>query len=506
MPIDPERRRVVAGTGLAALAASSPAGAATPRDASRRDGPGAAPLRDDPSAAFPEGFVWGVATSAYQIEGAVREDGRGESIWDTYARVPGKIHDGRNADVAADHYRRWREDVALMRGLGANAYRFSIAWPRVVPDGSGPTNPKGLDFYDRLVDALLEAGIAPWATLYHWDLPQALQDRGGWRSRDTALAFADYAGRVAARLSDRVSRFFTLNEFYSFVDLGHQGIDSTVDGRPVRVELAPGLRLPPAELNRVRHHAVLAHGLSVQAIRAAARGAVRCGPADNLATAVPAVETPEAVRAAQTATRDTNAAYLGAMLEGRYSDRYLAWTGRDAPRFTDEDMRAIGTPVDFVGLNVYRPSFYALPSEGPPGWRALPFAASHPRTASGWHLLGPEATYWAMRHAHALWNVRELYLTEAGCGTTDAPGPDGEVHDTDRVMYLRAHLAQLRRAAAEGLPVRGWFHWTLMDNFEWADGYAVRFGLVHVDFDTQRRTPKLSAAWFREAARRNAIV
>jgi beta-glucosidase len=436
----------------------------------------------------------------------VSEDGRGPSIWDTYARTPGKIHDGSNGDVAADHYRRYREDVELMRRIGAAAYRFSIAWPRVFPQGIGRPNPKGLDFYERLVDALLQAGIAPYPTLYHWDLPQALQDRGGWQSRDTARAFADYAGHVAARLSDRVRDFFTMNEFFSFVDLGHRGIDEVVDGKPIRIELAPGLRLPPRELNQVRHHAVLAQGLSVQAIRASGRPGTRCGPADNLATAVPLLETPEHVRAAETATRDINAAYLGVMLEGRYPEGYLRWTGADAPRFTDEDLRAIGSPVDFVGINVYRPAFYARPSERPPGWEAVPFAASHPRTASSWHLIAPESIYWAVRHAHALWRPKSIFITENGCGAADAVGPDGRVHDTDRVAYLRAYMAELRRATAEGVPVNGCFQWSLMDNFEWADGYKTRFGLVHVDFSTQKRTPKASADWFREAARRNAVV
>lgn len=297
---------------------------------------------------FPAGFLWGVATSAYQIEGAVDVDGRGKSIWDTFARTPGKTRNGDTGDVAADHYRRYEDDVAVIKGLGAQAYRFSIAWPRVFPEGAGRPNPKGLDFYERLVDALLRAGVQPFATLYHWDLPQALQDRhGGWQSRATAQAFADYAGYVAARLSDRVTRFFTINEFHVFVELGYRtGVH------------APGLQLDAAALNQVRHHAVLGHGLAVQAMRAAGRPGTQIGPAEVMYTAVPVIDAPEHVKAAEAATRELNAPFLAPMLDGRYSDAYLAATGRDAPKFTDADLRAIGAPLDFVGINVYTPVKY----------------------------------------------------------------------------------------------------------------------------------------------------
>ncbi len=346
---------------------------------------------------FPDGFAWGVATSAFQIEGAVKEDGRGASIWDTYAHTPGKIKDGHNADVANDHYHRYKDDVRLMQDIGVKAYRFSIAWPRIFPGGTGQPNARGLAFYNRLIDALLEAGIEPFPTLYHWDLPQALQDKGGWQSRDTAKAFADYAGYVAGQLSDRAKHFFTINEFFSIVDIGHRGIETTVDGKKVRIELAPGLRLSNARLNQVRHNAVLAQGLSVQAIRANAKAGTRCGPADNLSTAVPAIETPDNIRAAEIATREMNAGYLTVILEGKYTDAYLAAAGKDAPKFTDEDLKIIASPVDFIGLNVYRPSVYVVASEGTGGFRPIPFNKSHPHMLSSWHLLGPEAMYWAPR-------------------------------------------------------------------------------------------------------------
>jgi len=464
------------------------------------------PAAQGASANFPDGFIWGVATSAYQIEGAVREDGRGASIWDTYARTPGKIKGGHNADVANDHYRRYRDDVKLMRDIGVKAYRFSIAWPRIFPNGTGQPNAKGLDFYRRLVDALLEAGIEPFATLYHWDLPQALQDKGGWQSRDTAKAFADYAGYMAAQLGDRVTRYFTINEFFSIVDIGHRGIDTMVDGKKTRIELAPGLRLSNAKLNQVRHHAVLAHGLSVQAIRASGKAGIKCGPADNLGTAVPAIETPANIKAAEIATREINAGYLTAIMEGKYTDAYLAAAGKDAPKFNDEDLKIISAPIDFIGVNVYRPSVYVVASDRPGGFRPIPFNKSHPRMLSYWHLLGPEAIYWAPRHLTSLWKTKEIYITENGCAASDELSSAGIVDDSDRIMFLRNNLAQLHRATAEGLPVKGYFHWSLMDNFEWSDGFTNRFGLCYVDFKTQKRTAKLSAEYFRQAIARNMVV
>ena len=490
-------RRDFAGAALGLATAS--VGRAEAATVETRPMPGAA-------AAFPPGFSWGVATSAFQIEGAVNEDGRGPSIWDTYTRTPGKIADGSNADTANDHYHRYRSDVTLMRDIGVRSYRFSIAWPRIFPAGTGQLNAKGLDFYHRLVDALLEAGIEPFATLYHWDLPQALQDNGGWQSRDTAYAFADYAGTMAEKLGDRVKRYVTMNEFFSFVDIGHRGIDTVVDGKPVRIELAPGLRLPDAQLYQVRHHAVLAQGLAVQAIRAHGKPDIQCGPADNLSTAVPAIETPENIRAAEIATREMNAAYLTVMLEGKYTDAYLASAGRAAPDFTDEELKIIASPVDFVGINIYRPAAYVVASDAASGFRPIPFNKSHPRMLSSWHLLGPEVMYWAPRHVQSLWNVEQIYITENGCGASDEMSAEGRVDDSDRIMFLRNHLAQLHRATAEGVPVRGYFAWSLMDNFEWSDGFATRFGLVYVDYKTQKRTPKLSAAYYRQAIAGNAVV
>src|SRR5580704_219843 len=382
-----------------------------------------------PDSGFPEGFRWGTATSAYQIEGATQEDGRGVSIWDTFARLPGKIRDGATADIADDHYHRYKEDVALMKALGVSTYRFSIAWPRLFPEGSGAPNPKGMAFYDRLVDELLANGIMPFATLYHWDLPQPLQDRGGWESRDTA-----------------------------------------------------------------------------QALRANSRGYVRVGMAENIVTALPAVETLRNIRAAEIATREMNAAYLTVMLEGRYTDVYLAAAGADAPRFTESDLRTISTPVDFVGINVYAPGAYVRAIDEAPGYAAIPLPPSYPHMESRWLTFGPETLYWAPRQVARLWNVKDIYITENGTSAADQPAADGEVYDIDRVMFLRQYLAQLRRATSEGVPVRGYFVWSLLDNFEWLEGYSIRFGLHYVDYQTLKRTPKLSASFYKKVIARNTLV
>jgi beta-glucosidase len=448
------------------------------------------------SSGFPSDFLWGTATSAYQIEGAVHEDGRGPSIWDRYAHTPGKIADHSNADFASDSYHRYKEDVQLVKALGGKAYRFSIAWPRVFPEGAGTPNPKGLDFYNRLLDELLANGVEPFATMYHWDLPQALQDRfGGWKSRDTSTAFADYAGYVAERLSDRVKHFFTINECSRIVSLGYgAGLD------------APGLMLPKPELNQVRHNVALGHGLAVQAIRAHGRVGTRVGPSENIVICIPAIETPANVRAAERATRELNAGYVTVMLEGKYADAFLAYTGKNAPKFTAEDLSVISSPIDFVGLNVYTPDHYVVAADNEHGFALAPFPASFPHMDSTWLKIGPEAMYWAPRHVAKLWDVKSIYITENGTSATDEPAVDGNVYDVDRIMYLRNYLTHLHRATSEGVPVFGYFLWSLMDNFEWSDGFEKRYGLYRVDFNTQRRTPKLSASFYRETIERNAVV
>ena len=457
---------------------------------------------------FPKGFYWGVATASYQVEGAWNEDGKGPSIWDIYAHTPGHIKNNDTGDVANDHYHRYKEDVALMKDIGATAYRFSIAWPRIFPEGTGAPNAKGVDFYKRLTDELRAKGIEPFVTLYHWDLPQALHDKyGGWRSKDTAKAFAEYAGYIVEQLGDRVKHYFTINEFRSFVEGGYQGLDVQVGGgKTLHLGGAPGLKLSNGELNQVRHNAVLGHGLAVQAIRARGRAGTKVGFAENMKVVVPVMDTPEYVTAAETATREINADFTTVLLEGRYTDAYLAGAGADAPKFTAEELKTIASPLDFVGINVYRPNTYVEPSGEAPGYREIPFNASHPKMHSSWHVFDPECLYWAPRHLQSIWGAKSIFITENGCAASDVVSTDGRVYDSDRLMFLRAYLTQLQRATSDGVPVHGYFLWSAQDNFEWGSGYGDRFGIVYVDFKTQKRIPKLSAQWFREAARRNAVV
>ena len=440
---------------------------------------------------FPADFKWGCATAAYQIEGAAREDGRGVTNWDVFSHSPGKVFGGHTGDVADDSYHRYREDTQLLKNLGVHNYRMSLAWSRIFPTGSGQPNPKGVDHYNRVVDNLLENGIDPFVTMFHWDLPEALP--GGWQNRDTAQAFADYAGYMAGQLSDRVKNIMTVNELRCFTDLGHmQGIH------------APGLHLPDAQANQVRHHGVLAHGLAVQAIRAHAKPGTRVGIADNTTFYVPAIETPEHIAAAKNATREMNAMFLTAIMEGRYIDEYLAQEGANAPKVQPGDMAAIGSPLDFVALNIYAPEWVRADGS-PKGYATIPHIASSPHMASPWLIVGPEVAYWGVRQVSELWKPRTLYVSENGASADD-PVQNGRIDDADRIMYLRNYITHFHRAVSEGYPLKGYFLWSLMDNFEWADGYSKRFGIHYVDFNTQKRIPKLSAAWYKEVIARNAIV
>jgi beta-glucosidase len=471
--------QTLAGTAAAALASSSFTKIALAQIGTP------SPLR------FPANFVWGCATAAYQIEGAVSEDGRKPSVWDTFSHTPEKTFEGQTGDVADDSYHRYKEDIALLKSMGVKGYRFSIAWARIFPDGTGQPNEKGLDYYQRVVDELLKNNIAPYITLFHWDLPQALP--GGWQSRDTSKAFGEYAGYIAKHLSDRVGHFFTTNEFVCFTDLGYK------EGR-----FAPGLKLPDAQVNQIRHHAILGHGMAVQAIRANAKSGTQVGLAENATVYVPVIEEREHIEAAHLATREGNAQFLTAVLEGKYTDGYLESEGVNAPKVEAGDMKIIGSPLDFVGLNVYTPE-YVRADSSKAGFVVEKRPASFPRMASDWLYIGPEVIYWAVRNVSEIWKPKALYITENGCSSDDVLTSDGHVEDTDRVMYLRNHLTHLHRAAAEGYPIKGYFLWSLLDNFEWADGYSKRFGLHYVDYKTQARIPKLSAGWYRDVIARNAV-
>ncbi len=450
------------------------------------------PQPDASSLRYPKGFLWGCATAAYQIEGGARDDGRGPSTWDVFSHTPGKTHEGDTGDVADDSYHLYKEDVKLLKALGVSSYRMSMSWSRFFPTGTGAPNPKGLDYYSRVVDELLANNITPYVTLFHWDTPAALN--GGWTSRDTSKAFADYAAYATKHLGDRVHHWMTTNEFVCFTDLGY------------RIgQFAPGLKLPAAQANQVRHHAILAHGLAVQAIRANTPGGTQVGLAENATVYCPVMETAEHIAATQKATRIGNAPFLTALMEGKYPSEYLEDEGANAPKVEPGDMEAIGSKLDFVGLNIYTPQ-YVRADDSPRGFAVEPQPASYPHMASPWLTIGPECIYWGVRNVVDLWKVPAIYITENGTSSDDVLTPAGRVDDTDRVMYLRNHLTQLHRAAAEGYPIKGYFLWSLMDNFEWADGYSKRFGLHYVDFKTLKRTPKLSAQWYREVIARNAVV
>ncbi|GAA5178972.1 GH1 family beta-glucosidase [Niveibacterium umoris] len=428
------------------------------------------------SAPFPADFIWGVATSAYQIEGAAHEGGRGPSIWDVFAATPGKVAGGDTGEHACDHYHRYREDVALMQSLGVDAYRFSIAWPRVQPDGAGAWNEEGWAFYGRLLDALDDAGIAAHATLYHWDLPQALEDKGGWRNRDTAARFADYAAEFVRRFGERVKTIATHNEPLCTAMIGHE------EGR-----FAPGLKDRKAAY-QVAHHLLLSHGLAMQAMRAAgARAAL--GIVLNQSPAYPAAPTEDARIAARLADAMCNRLFMDPLFRGAYPADLLAHLGADAPVVLPGDMALIGAPLDFLGIN-----YYSRIWAGAPAGQPAPCALGV--TDMGWEIYPQGLTEHLVRIARD-YNPPPIYITENGAACVDVPEA-GAVHDPQRIRFLASHIAALRSAMAQGADVRGYFAWSLLDNFEWDSGYAKRFGLVFVDYPTQQRTLKDSALWYHD--------
>ena len=443
---------------------------------------------------FPEGFLWGSATASYQVEGAVKADGRGVSIWDTFSHTPGKTHNGDTGDVADDDYHRYKEDIALMKELGLKTCRFSIAWPRIFPNGTGQPNQKGIDHYSRFVDSLLEAGVQPYCTLYHWDLPQALQDKSGWQSKDTAKAFADYAGYTAGKLSDKIRHFMTTNEIRTFTELGYkQGTH------------APGLQVDAKAFAQVCHNAVLGHGLGVEAIRAHAKAGTLVGLAENATATCPAIATEPHIAAAHRAYQEENAPYLNVILTGKYTEAYLKKLGANAPSTTPDEMKTIASPLDFVGLNVYQPTYVMADESKETGYSVVEPPSSYPHMFSAWLYIGPEALYWSPTLAHEIYGLKAIYITENGASSADTLTPDGHILDTDRTMYLRNYIMQLHRAVAAGVPVKGYFLWSLLDNFEWADGYEKRFGITYVDFQTQKRTPKLSSHFYKALIAVNAV-
>ncbi|MBU6413871.1 MAG: beta-glucosidase [Planctomycetes bacterium] len=439
---------------------------------------------------FPEGFKWGAASSAYQIEGAARTDGRGESVWDAFCQVPGKVHRGSNGDVACDHYHRMYEDVQMMKWMGLKAYRFSTSWSRVLPSGTGTINEKGLSFYDVLVDALLEAGIEPWLTLYHWDMPLDLQNRGGWMNPESPKWFADYAAIMTERLSDRVKHWITINEPQIFIGLGHR------EGTH-----APGLKLPTRDWLLAGHHALMAHGATVQAIRAKAKRPLQVGWAPCARVDLPASMSPADIEAARQRFASVtstdcwnNTWWADPVMLGHYPADGLAHFGADVPAFKSSDFDLIKQPIDFYGVNIYSGERYAADALGRPVH--VPWPDGHPVTTFRWPVV-PESLYWGPKFLHDRYKL-PIVITENGLSNADWVAADGTVPDPQRIDFKAKYLGCLLQAARDGVAVQGYFHWSIFDNFEWAEGYEKRFGLIFVDYRTGQRIPKASAHWYRD--------
>ncbi len=458
------------------------------------------------SVSLPEGFGWGTATASYQIEGAVDVDGRTPSIWDTFSHTPGRIADGTNGDRACDHYRRWEEDVNLIADLGTQYYRFSLAWPRLQPGGSGPLNQKGVDFYARLADSLRAKGVTPWVTLYHWDLPQELEDAGGWPVRDTAYKLADFGELVYEALGDHIDIWTTLNEPLC------SSLLSYADG-----EHAPG-RQEPANAIRAAHHLLLAHGLTMQRWQERRRPGHEFGITLNLSPVVAMGDTPEDLDAARRFDGVTNRLFLHPVLAGAYPEDVVEDLAplMDFDHVREGDLEIIHQPLDALGLNYYQRAPVKAGDDAAvdrfaPGFMAVGAAdvtqASQqlPVTGRGWEI-DPDGMIAALRMIAAYDNAPPLWITENGSSWVEEPGPDGVVHDAKRIAYLEDHVRAIRAAIDEGLDLRGYFVWSLMDNFEWAYGESSRFGLIHVDYETQRRTPKDSFYWLKDAIARNGLA
>lgn len=446
---------------------------------------------------FPSNFIWGAASSSYQIEGAHHADGKGPSVWDAYCRREGAIRGGHSGDVACDHYHQFPEDIGIMRQMGLQAYRFSISWPRVLPLGVGNPNEAGLAFYDALVDKLLDAGIQPWVTLFHWDYPQALQSRGGWLNPQSPQWFEDFTRVIVKRLSDRVTHWITINEPQIFLGLGHG------DGTH-----APGLRLSFADRLLATHHALLSHGRSVQVIRAHAKRPPIIGWAPCGRVEYPAVETPSNIEAARHSTFSifkhdswNNTWFADPVCLGRYPEDGLRLFHSDLPRFANDDLATICQPLDFYGVNIYSGDPVIATDAG--AATKVPFPPGHPQTAFRWNI-APASLRWGPRFLYERYNL-PIVVTENGMSNIEIVEhtPPMRVRDPQRIEFTRQYLLALSQAWRDGTDIRGYFHWSVMDNFEWAEGYTQRFGLVYVDFPTGKRIPKDSAQWYREVIASN---
>jgi len=485
---------------LAGLSAAAALGQATPATAAPTASAGRKASTDKNS--FPRDFWWGAATAAYQIEGAANEAGRKPSVWDTFSHTPGRTKNGDTGDVACDHYHRFEDDVKLMADLGIKHYRFSISWTRIIPDGRGAVNEQGVDFYRRLTDALLKHGITPHATLFHWDGPQALEDRyGSWRSREMAKDFADYCSATVKRLGDRITNWMTINEIYCFTYMGY-GVNEVPPH-------APGTMVKSRqEVLQTVHHALLAHGLGCQAIRAAAPKRCQVSLVVNFDSYVPVIETPENIEAAKRAfvAEEHNGTVLVPALTGTYHPLALEKLGADAPHIEAGDLATIAQPLDLLGYNIYTGS-YVRAADNARGYELLPLPKEYPQMHMPWLNFVPESLYWGVRMITDALGKKNLpvCITENGCATEDELTSQGEVLDLARIQYMRSYLQNAHRSIAEGYPLKGYFHWSLLDNFEWSWGYTRRFGLTRVDFKTQQRTPKEGFRWLQQTIKDNCV-
>lgn len=445
--------------------------------------------------AFPTGFVWGSSTSAYQIEGAHEEDGKGLSIWDVISRTKGAVANNDTGNIASDHYHRMDEDLGLMKTIGIRAYRFSTAWARVLPEGQGKVNTKGLDFYDRLVDGLVAAGIEPYLTLYHWDMPLELHRRGGWLNRDIAGWFGEYSAIVADRLGDRVKHWMTINEPQVFCNMGYSAQN--------RGHESAGLTFTERLL--VVHNVLRSHGKSVQAIRSHAKAPAEIGWAPVGVVKYPATDKPEDIAAAKAETMSVkpenywnNTWYNDPIFFGHYPEDGLEAYAEHLPDIHEGDLELINQPIDWLGVNIYQAIETRAGADGP---EDVPFPPGHPRTHFAWPIT-PEALRWGPYWHWERYKV-PVYVTENGYSGADWVHVDGKVHDPQRIDFLTRYLRELHKAVADGADIRGYFHWSLLDNFEWAEGYQQRFGLVHIDYTTGKRTPKDSAAYYSKVIETN---
>jgi beta-glucosidase len=475
-------RRMFLGASAGTLALASAAGAARKAGAAKAGG-----------APFPKDFVWGVATAAYQVEGAAAEDGKGPSVWDVFTKKKGVIFEGNTGDVACDHYHRFKEDIALMKSLGVRSYRFSVSWTRVLPQGVGASNPKGLDFYSRLLDELHKSGIEPFCTVFHWDYPQALQLKGGWLNRDSAEWFAEYTTLLADRFSDRIKVWATLNEPQSFIGQG------LLDG-----VCAPGEKLKFSDYLTAAHNALRAHAKAVQVLRARAKDGktTKVGYCVAAQVTQPVNDNPGDVEAARSAMfavngrhQWNNAWWMDPIVFGKYPEDGLKNYGKDMPQFKPTDLDEMKQPLDYLGINIYKADSYKRGVDGTP--EQVPVPPGYPRSGVDWQPITPGCMYWGPRYFFDRYKL-PMSITENGLATRDQVFLDGKVHDPQRIDFMHRYLLELSRAIKEGVPVTGYYTWSLLDNFEWADGYKQRFGLVYVDFQSQKRVPKDSFDWYKK--------